>query len=264
MKKLIIATCLIGLAATSAKAQGFYVRGGVGYSFPNAGDTYAKTSNATSIELKKYSLGSGFGGTLAGGYWFNENVGVEVAANILFAAKKYEFTSSGATSTTNTMFYSKAPIYLMPSVVLKTNNESINIYSRVGLAINVKSKTVLEEHAVNTGGGTDDITTEYRYHTGIGFQGALGVMFPLGDVLSVFVEANGISMNQYLKKSEIVKADVDGASVLSAYTTADKITEYEYTLNSSTATGPNVPAKSFSISHPFSTFGASAGIIFKF
>lgn len=268
MKKIITTLSIVAIAATAVKAQEAqsskaYARVGVGYAFPNAGDSYLQNETYSFLshtqEVKKYSFGAGANVMVAGGFWFTKNVGVELGVNIGGAPKKFKGTySDPATSGTSTM-YAKMPVYIMPSVVLQTGGEKINVYSRLGLAVNVSGK-IMSEHK----SGNDEVIQEAHFKTGVGFQGALGVTIPAGQKMSIFIEANGMAMNQYLKKSEYTKYVVGGTNKLAVMTTADKVYEYENSVTVTTAQDPSQPSKAMTTSLPFSNIGVSAGVVFKF
>ena len=272
MKKVLTTLSIVALAATSIKAQEAtkksksYLRVGAGYAFPHGGNTYTKrnysTTTVQTIETKKFSLGAGINATIALGTWINTHIGLELGINVGVLGKKYkiEYGEPYGGGYYNT-FYSKMPVYAMPAVILQTNGKKLNIYSRVGLVINVAGK-VMDEY---DGNGVKQVA-ELKFKTGLGFQGGLGVVVPISKKLNFFVEANGISINQYLKKSEITEATSRGVGVLDFIPINERITEYEkdLTIQTTVPSAPDKPTKEVTYSLPFSNVGLSAGIVLKF
>lgn len=268
MKKIITTLSIVAVAATAVKAQETksskaYAHVGIGYAFPNAGDSYLNNETYSFLshtqEVKKYSFGAGANVMVAGGFWFSKNVGVELGANLGVAPKKFKGTYSDPAQSGTSALYAKMPAYVMPSVILQTGGERLNIYSRLGLAVNVSGKVVSEYEV-----GNNEIIQEAHFKTGVGFQGALGVTIPAGKKMSIFAEATGIAMNQYLKKSEYTKYVSGGVNQLAIMTTSDKVYEYDNSVTETTTPDPDQPTKSVTMSLPFSNIGVSAGVVFKF
>ena len=295
MKKQLLVLALSSLCTlsvnaqtdkTSASATGPYIRVGVGYAFPHAGNTQSTLYNpilssanpsggglqfvgditsgggVTSYEYKKASLGSGFTGTIAGGYWFTKNIGLELGVNIGIAPKKYESLITNSAGTYKSVDYAKTPVYMMPAVLLRAEVEKVFVYSRIGVAVNVAGKAKNEVTVTNPASQTV-VVTEYSFRTGIGLQGALGLSFPVAKKVSIFVEANGLFISQYLKKGDVVELTSNGIDQLSKQPTAYKEFEYEFDYEQVAGT-PRLyePTKAPSMAVPFSNIGISAGLVF--
>lgn len=290
MKKALVAIILSSLFALSAIAQtgkkstasGGYVRVGVGYAFPHAGNTVStlydpfaadfnlngnitQGAGYTTYDLEKVSIGSGLKAMVAGGYWFNKNIGIELGVNIGVAPKKFESVISALSfGNSEVINYAKTPIYIMPALMLRAEVSKIYIYNRLGIAVNVAGKGITES-TVTAGSSIQVANMEYTFRTGIGFQGALGVQIPVADKVSIFAEANGLFINQYLKEAELVERTDNGADVLSKYPTAAKQFEFELDYNQTlSAIRPYEPTKAPSMAVPFSNIGLSAGIMIGF
>jgi outer membrane protein W len=283
MKKIILSTMVLAIAATTVNAQdkkktndgGAYLRVGAGYSLPQAGGyiggTETSTATSYSVDMTKGSYSSGVNAVLAGGYMFTRNIGVEVAVGAGVAPTKYTYeydqTGSGNYKNTSTT-YAKMPIMVMPSLVLSTGHNQLEAYTRVGLAINVAGKFISENEYVDRSGATDVITTtteEYTPKLGIGIQGAVGVKYHVNDMLGIYLELNGLSMTSYMKNSEITSYEVGGVSGLGTLTIYDRETEYSANFTETAAsTSASTPFKSTPMSVPFSNLGVGVGITLKF
>jgi hypothetical protein len=272
MKKLIITSSIAALSATFALAQTnepaspkAYIRASVGYAFPHAGNSYLKTQSSSFLSAsnvyEKYSLGAGANVHVAGGYWLFKNVGLELGVQAGIAPKKFVSKYTDPNESAEGKIYAKMPVYLIPTLVLQTGGEKINAYTRLGIVVNASGK-VIEEYASND----VKMKREYSLKSGIGFQGALGVTIPTGKKTCFFVEANGISKNQYVKRLETTKAMQNGIDMLPGMDMADKVTEYskEVSITYTTANpDPNKPTQEGTFSLPFSNIGISAGVMIK-
>ncbi|HTN44951.1 MAG TPA: hypothetical protein VL098_01300 [Flavipsychrobacter sp.] len=272
MKKIIITSSIAALSATLALAQAHepasskaYIRAGVGYAFPHAGNSYLKTQSGSFLSAsnvyEKYSLGAGAHINVAGGFWLFKNIGLELGVHAGIAPKKFVSKYSNPNETAEAKLYARMPVYLIPSLVLQTGGEKANVYTRLGVVVNVTGK-LTEEYASNS----LKWEKEYRMRTGIGFQGALGVSLPMGKSVCFFAEVNGISMSQYLKKTELVMVRDNGIDVLPNLDMADKVTEYSDQVSITYTTAnpdPDKPTQAGTYSLPFSNVGFSAGVMIK-
>lgn len=278
MKKTILMG--LALACTTAsfaqenktmKESGTYLRLGIGYAFPHAGDTYTGTTSSggtsNSFDFTKNSYGAGFSGGLALGYQFNRHIALELGAGVGIAPKKMENKYTYTGGTFNTESYAKTPIYLLPAVVISTGNTLVEPYARVGLAVNVGGKVV--EEATMTGEFlgmpyTNFQKTEFKQRTGIGFQGALGIKYHLNERVGLWAEVAGISQNIYVKSSEITEYTENGVNKLDTKTTSDRQVNYEFNYTESGTPNTTVPSTQKAYSNAFSNFGINLGVSFKF
>jgi len=302
MKKKLLMPTLMGLSATAyaqntgnAKASKIYVRAGGTYAFPHAGQTsidqtqflqgkFQTTETPTSgpdpiytysWDLKKASFGGGITAGIAGGYMFTNHLGVEVAASIGLSQKKYNFNDaltyqSPGTGTINDhvkgTFYQKTPVLIMPSVILQTGGRKINVYSRIGIALPVAGKFIMdyERYAFATAGS---ILYSWSYETktrfALGLQGALGAQVRIANKISFYVEANGVSLNAYAKSRTMTKYSEDGVDYMYLLTPYEKEVQYDFT---GTGTSPNpsttVPKQAATFSIAYSNIGIGAGLAF--
>lgn len=244
---------------------GLVVSGSSNYSGTNSG-------GQMSVDAKKASFGAGANAVLAGGYMLHKNFGVELAVGIGVAPKKYEYTSTFkqvSTTTTNDVskfkVYTKLPVMIMPSVVLQTGGSNLNVYSRLGVAVPVSGKIIVEQTRTYQD-GADPATVrqqerELTTRMAIGFQGALGVQARLGEKLRFYLELNGLTMNAYAKKASLTKDVLDGVDQLPSRTTSEKETEFEFSYSEIDPHDSSKPVKSTPFSVPYSNIGVGLGIV---
>lgn len=287
MKKFTKYCMVLLFAANTANAQTidtkateshFYLRLGLGYAFPHAGNTsgggvssgsQTNNGNLSKQSVEKTSFGAGGFATLAGGYMLTEHLGFElgITANLLPPTVEYTESQTNSGNTNSDLKLStkaKLPIYLIPAIVIQTGGD-LNVYARVGLTVNVAGKLVTDADIKTTIGGsqtsTTQITSETTFRTGIGFQGAVGVSYPVMPKLRLFAEMNGIAVNQYLKEEEITKYIDDGMNLTSQLPTNVKKTVYESSISTvaNSNPSPDEPTKDLMYALPFSNVGIQVG-----
>jgi opacity protein-like surface antigen len=277
MKKVVSSLAIV-LAGITASAQGFYLRLGMGYDLPQAGQTmdgtatpYNGSRNATTYvttyNIKVASFASGMWGSLAGGYMFNDNVGAELAANIGMNMKKYTFTDENspyaAGAVENLEQQANTPILLMPSLVLQTNSESaLNIYGRLGIAIPLNTKITEDEVFVFSYAGqpvVDDYTSQISNSFSLGYNAALGVKYKVSDKVSVWGEVSMLSMSLFIKQMKLTSVSENGYSI-----PLDSVSGPHTVKFSRTATVDTSATTQAAYSQPFSNIGFHFGVIFNF
>lgn len=281
MKKTILMSLALACATASfaqesaTKQSGAYLRLGVGYAFPHAGDVYTGTTSlgtgSTSYDYNKGSFGAGFSGVLAAGYKFTPNIALELGVGVGIAPKKledkYSYADNLSTWNSTSSTYAKTPIYLLPAVVISTGNNLLEPYARVGLAVNVGGKLVQERTITGDIGGltgTNFQKMEYAQRTGIGFQGALGVKYHINDMVGLWAEVAGISQNIYVKSSELTEYTENGVNKLDTKTTLERETNYEFNYTDNGSSNPNNPGTQAAFSNAFSNVGINLGVSFQF
>jgi len=277
MKKIII-TVFILLIAFTGFAQGFYLRLGVGYAFPEAGQTIDGTgqpyngssNNSATTEtynLKAASFSAGFQGTVALGYMLSKHAGIQLDANLGLAGKKYTFddenvTVGGTPSNVSVIQQAKSPFIVMPALVLQTGGEPWNLYCRMGLAVPISTK-ITEDQVISNAPGTgaleiDDYTFQIKNSFSLGFTAAAGVQYKLNDKVSIWGEISLLSMSVYIKESDLTNVTSNGQNIPLSQVSGPQMVKYSR--NASTDSNMTVqPA----YSQPFSNVGINIGICFK-
>lgn len=228
MKNVSLTLCVVIFALASIKsyAQEFYIRGGVGYSFENAGtefnnadpngltmiqqstDITVNPDGTARVKSLNGTLGSGFKGTVTLGYMFNKYVGAELGFNYFVGEEK---TIGKLTSPA---MQSEAKAYLegldvMPAIFLTPGFEKLNPYARAGLLIPVAGRLYIDSqaYAPDAGGEGVDIgvkaKTEVESKFSVGFAGAIGLSYPISPKLQVYGEIEMKSLSIKSKSAEI-------------------------------------------------------------
>jgi len=306
-------------------ASKFYLKIAGGYyfsvfpgQFPKVGSyephdehlVYDPSSGMTTSVSEKVltgSYGAGGRGGLSFGWNINRYIAVEGTFNY-YRSKKNLMTREETTIAANKQTVGKIEshgyvdaIDFAPGVVMSPGFEKVNPYVRIGMVVPLWGNLKIETEASRSGtavvGGQTVLTqtTVQRSETvkpnvTIGFQGALGVTFPVAKKLDVFVEAEYRNIPVKSKSKEVKEYDETVALVnpangtvistqhrdVSGLSTAERETEYVTTLDQSSNTpvgqqGAKVvykdndrPANDLKSYINIGGLGANAGLRWKF
>jgi len=231
--RLFLSAYLVFIAST-ANAQSWYISPGIGYAFPLAGQTldgtgtplsgsvnkYAgSTDTLVSYSLKRASFTSGTHLSLAGGYMFNDNIGIELGLNIGMGMKQLDFYDnntvvSGIAANVQVQQQAKSPVLLTPSLVLQTGVGKLNVYTKMGMVIPL-STNIREDQIFSTLPGfgaihTEDDQYQIKNFFSFGFSASAGCMYKVSDKTSIFGEVNMLSMSIFIKEADLTNVTVDG------------------------------------------------------
>jgi opacity protein-like surface antigen len=276
MKKIKLLTLAFLSLPVLSSAQGFYFRAGLGYAFPQAGQTldgtgtpYNGTANNTTneISIKGASFSAGMQAQVGFGYMFNKNIGVQLDANLGFANRKYTFTQNNVMidsvpSTLSVTQQASSIFILAPSIVLQTGQEPWNIYSRVGVALPLSSSITYDQAQSNQPGTglqtTYDFIFEMKNSFSLGFTAAAGVQYQLNDRVSLWGECSMLSLSLYTKQMTLKDFTVNGQSQSLSYVSSPHVINY-----SKNAVIDNSGTIQPAYSQPFSNVGINVGIALK-
>jgi opacity protein-like surface antigen len=273
--------------------KGFYIKltGGYFFSvspgqFPNVGpyppqEVYKTVDPATgasatvSQKVLTGSYGQGIRGGLSGGYNFSRYIGAELTVNYYHSKKNLMTHEKDQLSGSNTVVgqvtshgYVNA-IDLAPSIVMSPGLQGhFNPYLRFGVVVPVwgrlhietdayKVSAVSGQPAVVRAQTTIQRKEEIRPNATLGFQGALGVTYRLGQTLDLFIETEyrnvpvkgkDKEVTAYNEKTNVVNT-ASGQVIASSsrglgdLSVAERQTEYQTTLDqhSNTPTGVTDP-----------------------
>jgi hypothetical protein len=278
MRNLLATALLFFTFFSTSRAQGFFIKGGLGYAIQHNGEVYSGNglyngsytnyAGGEGYKVAHASFGSGTHGTLAIGYMINKHVGIELSGVIGITATKYSYNHYNDTFSNGVFDYNvanqaKTPVILLPSVIVSTGGKNVSLYVKAGLALPVSTKI----NHINTytpdfySSYTNEVTTwTYSSRFSLGYSGSLGLQAKLSDNLDFWLEARVISLTVYAKKGELKDLTYDGKSYINNVNPIYK-TVYFDNDNSFSSTAPYYePA--FSV--PFSSAGLNAGLTYTF
>jgi hypothetical protein len=259
-------------------APSVYLRAGAGYGFAHAGGTEingkiisgseALDGNSYALNVDRASFGSGLAANIAAGYMITKHLGVELGVHAVVSPRKHTFNGlvpNFANRPYTSVMYSKLPVYLVPALVLTTGGR-LQVYSRAGIVLPFSGKLMIKETSAATGQGqTEQVyTSELKNRFTPGFQGAIGLGRALTSHLSVWAEANITSLNVYAKRSELTGYTENGIDGLGAFTTNQKVTEYDFNYETPLQPAATEPNKAPTFSVPFGSVGLCVGVRYAF
>ena len=223
MKRTVYLLFALLTISSSAFAQGFYFRGGLGYDFSMSGETsdgngtplsgsVKNGSYTQTYSINRVSFGTGLQANVAVGYMFTRNVGIDLGLEAILAPKSYSFSIDsvnygGVESSLTYTQKANNPVFLVPALVMQTDNEKWNIYSRVGIVLPLSTAMTQDQIIQNLPGTgaltTDDFTFKMTNSFSVGFSGTVGVKCSITDRLKVFGEFNFFSLSVLTKTSDI-------------------------------------------------------------
>ena len=276
MKKIYCLIVLLAAAMCNAKAQ-FYVRAGLGFAMPQAGQTMDGTGQGYNgsqtyttytqvYNVKPTSFSTGVHGVLGVGYMFSDHVGVQLDGDAGLSTKKYTFSIDnvsvgGVPSNVDIVQRAKGPFVVIPSLVLQTGGEKINLYTRVGVALPLSTKIVQDQILTNLPGNgaveVDDFTLNIKNSFSLGFSAAAGVQYKLSEKLSLWGEISMLSMSVYIKEADLTAVTANGQSVALSQVSGAQVVKY-----SKNAIVDSNGAQQPTYSQPFSNVGIQVGIKF--
>lgn len=255
MKKLLpITTIFLLFLSTNMIAQSWYVRAGGGYSGEFAKTEFNNTDpngitgieqstkvtvnddGTATIESLNGTVGAGYKFFVTGGYMFNDYFGAEMGLNYF----KGDDTTVGQLTTSSVQ--SKATTYiegvdLNPGIYLTPKFSKLNPYLRAGFLLTVGGTLTIDTEVLQIDGGGDgtdilvNAESEVKSKFSVGYTGAFGVTYPIGDKLSLFGEWEFKSFTIKSKSAEIKKyttvAVTDGQSALVSGEQLEDLTTYE-------------------------------------
>jgi hypothetical protein len=282
MKNLLFISILTVCTNTLYAQTGLYLRAGVGYAIPNAGQTVssdgtpfngsinnlAHTSTPVTYDVKKASFAAGFNGALGIGYMFTSHLGVEFGFSAVLAPREFAADDSNVVNPAGADYYdivhikrhATLPFFLTPSLVYVTGGKKLSGYARGGIVLPLSMKLEEQYTYVDQYGMSEDMKLETTCKFGAGFSGAMGVSYKFDKNISVWLEANVLSLSAYAKESKVTEHTSNGITTTITPPAGTTIKysnngSYNY-IGSTTTVSTNRPTYSI----PFSNVGLSIGI----
>ncbi len=264
---------------TVYRPPAFYIRIGLGYAFPNAGQTLNENSDPYSATMRfdttriinsytkmnKISFSSGLQAVGAFGLMVTRNIGIEIDGYIGIAPKKYTANfydvMVNGSYPANITVTNKAisPIFIAPCLLLQTNGRRCNVYARSGPVIAVNGKVQREETYNFSSPGYESyinqliIGTKITTSLNIGYTAATGIQYRLNNRLSLWSELNVLSMSMYIKQELNTENIADGQS-------AQLFPTVNYGFSGSGVNRNNQRGTQPTYAEPFSNISVNAGL----
>ena len=257
----------IAIATLNTYAEGGYLSFGGGYGISTASNTFGSSSNSSSEEIVKGSLGKGIQAQFTIGTELKSNVSIELGTSFLFGSGIHSEYSSTSGQNTESSDASATMIRFFPAVKINSSGEKSKLYARAGLAIGVAGNLELNNTSYDSYSAATTIrTSKYTGGIAVGFTGSIGAEFKTGTRSCFFTELLFISQSWAPSKGEMTVYSVNGKDRLAALSIADKQVEFENSINREnnfTTADPNSPSKQLKYYMPMSSAGISVGFRFS-
>ena len=235
-----------------------------GQALPYNGSINNINSFYQQYNIKGASLSSGLYFSLSAGHQFNDHVGIQLDGNIGLSNTKYSssqnhVTVSSVLSTVTLTHQATTPVFITPSLVVKTGGDPWNLYCRMGVVLPLR--TAVEQHQIivnEPGTGAtqvDDFTLKIKNYFSLGISAAAGVEYKLSEQMSLWGEVGVLSMSQYIKQSTVSAITVNGQSYPTSALSGPLTTNYSKNPTVDT-NNTNLPT----YAQPFSNFSFTIGV----
>lgn len=258
MKKLFLILFLICSHFVFSQGNSkFYVYGLTGYklgsvytTFP---DEYLISQNGVSNSYIRLGGGNTF--TAAGGWMFHKNFGCEVSGTYTMGIEK---TISDKSLTNQSLLeYSKTSksknFHTIGSLVAQAKVLNFHIYAKAGIVIGLLNQSNITEN-LKENGISGSFTYQYNGTIVRGFNGSLGILYPLNKNLSLMFEAEEVSIQGEFKNATLLSNN-------SIYSTPNEIKFVENTAET-ISTASTYYQRTYPVS--YSCIGLNIGLHYSF
>jgi hypothetical protein len=207
MKKIIIILFIFSNHCLFSQGENkFYVYGLTGYKFGSVYTTFPNEYllSQDGVSNSYIRLGGGNNFTAAGGWMFHKNFGCEVSGTYTLGIQK---TISDKNLTNQSFLeYSKTSnsknFHAIGSLVAQTKVLNFHLYAKAGIVIGLMNQSnIAETFKVN--GISESVSYQYNGTIMRGFNGSLGILYPLSKNLSLMFEAEEVSIQGEFKNATL-------------------------------------------------------------
>jgi len=276
--KKVALLMFISLFSIAAYSQ-FYINVGGGYNLGIATQSlfsnYESTDNIQKIENVKTSLGKGLDFGLNLGYMFNGNIGIDLQCSYLLGDETTgEFKDNYTFFSSNYYDYEKISIKsqmfrVNPSIIIASGFDKLDPYAKFGVILGFGSITLnylYEEYENNQLQDKEVVKWKMDGGMAFGISSALGLMYHISDLISVYGELNLVGMSYAPKKGVMTEYTINGTDQLPGLTTDDKEIDFvdDITYDYDNPPSSAEPMKELKFYFPYSSIGLNIGVRFSF
>jgi len=268
----------ISLFSIAAYSQ-FYINVGGGYNLGIANQSllhnYESTNNIEKMENVTTSLGKGLNFGLNLGYMFNGNIGIDLQCSYLLGDENAGESKSNYTFfSTNYYDYEKISvknqiIRINPSLIIASGFDKLDPYAKFGVILGFGSITLnylYEEYENNQLQDKEVVKWKMDGGMAFGISSALGLMYHISDLISVYGELNLVGMSYAPKKGVMTEYTINGTDQLPGLSTDDKEIDFvdDITYDYDNPPSSAEPMKELKFYFPYSSIGLNIGVRFSF
>jgi hypothetical protein len=268
----------ISLFSIAAYSQ-FYINVGGGYNLGIATQSllanYESTNDIEKIENVKTSLGKGLNFGLNLGYMFNGNIGIDLQCSYLLGDE-----TTGESEDNFTFFdinyydFEKISIKsqmfrVNPSIIIASGFDKLDPYAKFGVIFgfgSINLNYLDEEYENNQLEDKEVVKWKMDGGMAFGISSALGLMYHISDLISVYGELDLVGMSYAPIKGVMTEYTVNGADKLPNLTTDDKEIDFvdDITYDYNNPPSSAEPSKELKNYLPYSSIGLNIGVRFSF
>lgn len=269
MKTKTLFILILSVVSLCANAQSIYVRADLGaavctaphlayqYTYTNSGDA------TTNVEAKRFGMGDGMPFSVAAGYYFGENLGIELGVDYFLAFSHKTVDTRANSSDTYTTKMSGSMLSLVPALVMRFTVDKIKPYARLGIIIGVVNSGKAKTSDIFSSNDYEETDKDYG-GVAIGAQAAVGVEYPLSKLLSLFGEVNLNGLSWAPTKGKITKYTENGVDKLGNMTTKEKTWIYVKNLDETQSIANSDPNKYSTVNYSLTNVGIILGVKLNF
>jgi len=278
VQKKVALGMFISLFSIAAYSQ-FYINVGGGYNLGIANQSllnnYERTNNIEKMENVKTSLGKGLNFGLNLGYMFNGNIGIDLQCSYLLGDE-----TTGESEDNFTFFdinyydFEKISIKsqmfrVNPSIIIASGFDKLDPYAKFGVIFgfgSINLNYLDEEYENNQLEDKEVVKWKMDGGMAFGISSALGLMYHISDLISVYGELDLVGMSYAPIKGVMTEYTVNGADKLPDLTTDAKEIEFldEITYDDDNPPSTAEPSKELKFYFPYSSIGLNIGVRFSF
>jgi hypothetical protein len=236
---------------------------------------YESTDNIQKIENVKTSLGKGLDFGLNLGYMFNGNIGIDLQCSYLLGDETTgEFKDNYTFFSSNYYDYEKISIKsqmfrVNPSIIIASGFDKLDPYAKFGVILGFGSITLnylYEEYENNQLEDKEVVKWKMDGGMAFGISSALGLMYHISDLISVYGELNLVGMSYAPKKGVMTEYTINGTDQLPGLSTDDKEIDFvdDITYDYDNPPSSAEPMKELKFYFPYSSIGLNIGVRFSF
>lgn len=214
MKKWVLLMFIsIHVLGYSQGKKGFYGYINTGYKFGSVYTTFPNEYIVTGDKISNSYIRFGGGNNITGafGWMIHDNFGMEVSSTYTLGKEKE--ISNGNVVNNNLDKITKTAcsnnIHAVGSFVAQASVANFKLYAKAGVVIGFYNRTTITDQFQLNGTA---LFYAYNYEGTImrGFNGSLGILYPLGKHLSLMVEAEEVSIQGSFKSAQLSSNNTGG------------------------------------------------------
>jgi hypothetical protein len=243
---------------SASKNKELKLRLSAGYGFPVNSTRAIIMTDSLSYKIGKFSGGSGINIGAGIGYMFNSHFGVDLGFNYTSGSINYTWYYPYNEQIHNKVTGSMAQV--IPSLIIATNAGKLNPYAKMGLIIGSGQVTNTYENNSPLDNYNSNETWKAKGGISLGYNGTLGLEYPLNKKFSVYSEASFNTIYYFPDRLTQTEKLVNGVNELDNMTYHNKNTIFKSSYSSADNNDPSKPTVSTPVKFSFCAAVINIGV----